>query len=402
MGFCLIAGLLLLPAMWFYLDRLGHQQSERLGHILVTQLAEQAWQPLLHQDTISLQVVVNNMVRNTDYVLRAAIFDVENQLQAQSSSGQPQPDEHSSYRHSIALENKAAGHAELTLDVAHIEEDVATLFWSLLFTWLLLSALLCVALGMVGGNISRRLSNIIAGLPTQSAPVLDDEIAQLEANIKPLLVKPQTSNASDDEDRTSLTLTICCENIQRLQAQLTQENFRHLLEDFEAVADCTVKLFAATRLPGSQNCMHLRFYCEGDKDNALLRAVSCYTAISDMVRASAPRKGTGLALCAALRATDQHPEDSQFLQDQQHELTLQKLVKTTAFAEPWQLLIQASLLENTETENSILYELLLNAEDQVLFTALGAEQQATLARQLHYIRSQLPELATPSISGVAS
>lgn len=402
MGFCLIVGLLLLPAMWFYLDRLGHQQSERLGHILVTQLAEQAWQPLLHQDTISLQVVVNNMVRNTDYVLRAAIFDVENQLQAQSSSGQQRADTHSIYRRPIALDNSAAGHAELTLDIAHLEQGVSTLFWSLLVTWLLLSALLGIALSMVGGNISRRLSNIITGLPTRSAPTFDDEITQLEANIKPLLVKSQTRDANDDEDRTSLTLTICCENVQRLQAQLTQENFRHLLRDFEAVADCTVKLFAATRLPGSQNCIHLRFYCEGDTDNALLRAVSCYVAIADTVRASVPRKGTGLTLCAALRATGDHPEDSQFLQDQQHELTLQKLVKTTTFADPWQLLIQASLLEDTDEENIINYELLPNAEDQVLYTSLGVDYQTTLAGQLHYIRSQLPELATPLVSGVAS
>ncbi|RLA46754.1 MAG: hypothetical protein DRR06_04325 [Gammaproteobacteria bacterium] len=405
-GFSLVVGLFLLPALWFYLDGLGQQQSDKLGQALVTQLADQVRQPLLHNDTISLQFVVNDLVRNTDAVLHAAVYNTEDKLQVQGASKQYREGNRASvYAHQITLENSTAGQARLTIDSATIKSDLLVLFWSTLYAWLLLSSILCIGLHFVGRRISKRLVRIISGLPTHSKSIgndeiSNDEIGQLEANIKPLLIKPlltkPESCVNDDEEILSLTLTIRCENIERLQAQLSQENYRRLLTNFDAVTDCAAKLYDAARLAGSQHCIHLRFYSNGNISNALLRAISSYLAITEILKASAPRAGAELRLCGALGETGTQTSETRFSQDHQQELALQKLVKTTALADSWQLLIQASLLDDAAHKSVFNCEPLPNAADQMLFMSLATEQQTTLTGQLTYLHSLLPELAAPS------
>ena len=428
MGFCLVVGLLILSSLWLYLDRLGQQQSDEWGQHLALQLADEAHQPMLYSDNISLQVLVNKLSNSNTQLLQASIFDVDDQLQAQSTDTQNQEDSQTSvYTSHIYVEDSIAGYVQLTIDSGAIKESLLILFWATLFTWLISSALLCVGLGLIGRNLSLRLSGLTAALPNSQEPVDQDEIDRLEASIRPLLVMPQIDQRNS-QDSASLILSICCENIQRLQAQLTQKNYHSLVKSFDAVSNCAVKLFDAERLPGSKHCINLSFSCDGDQDNALIRAASCFVAIQELVRESTPESGAGLVLCAAMCKTETLTINSQFLQDQQRELILQELVNTTAMADPWQLLIQASLVVDTvvdivvdtvadtvaeivtgvnegqspETISAVNYEVLPNAEDQVLFTSLKSNYQATLAGQLAYIRSQLPGLDNSLLNEVAS
>ena len=407
-GFCLFFGLLILSSLWIYLDRLGQQQSDDWGQHLALQLADQARQPMLYDDDISLQVLVHNLANDNTQLLHASIFDVDGKLQAQSGNiPYQQNDQTSLYTQQIIVERSSVGYVQLTVDSRAVKGKLLLLFWSALFTWLLLSVLLCLGLGLIGRNVSQRLTNITTGLPTHSDSEADDEIERLEASIKPLLVMPQIGQRNDQDD-ASLTLSICCENIQRLQAQLTQKNYHSLIRNFDTVSNCAVKLFDAARLPGSQHCIHLRFGCDGDQDNALIRAVSCFTVINELVRASTPRSGAGLTLCAAIRKTGTQTIPSQFLQDQQRERTLQELIDTTALADPGQLLVQTSLVaelrgrETPTTKSALNHDALPNAEDQVLFTSLRADYQAVLAGQLSYLRSQLPDLENSLLNEVAS
>jgi uncharacterized membrane protein affecting hemolysin expression len=416
-GFCLFFGLLILSWTWFYLDKLGQQQSDSWGQHLALQLAGQARQPMLYNDDISLQVLVNNLVDTNAQLSYASIYDVDGNLQVQSSNDQHQKNTSSSiYTHQILVEQSIAGYVQVTIDSRVAKDTLLLLFWSALIIWVLLSTLLCLGLGIIGRNLSRRLTNIAAGLPTHLEPENEDEIDRLEASIKPLLVMPQIGR-QDNQDSSSLTLSICCENIQRLQAQLTEQNYHSLLSNFDVVSNSAAKLFDAVRLSGSQHCVHLRFSCDGDQDNALIRAVSCFSAISELVKESTPESGAGLILCAAVRKTETQTMPSQVLQDQQREITLQELVHTTALADPWQLLIQAVLVtdlretemkakQNTAVKSAVKsavnYDELPNAVDQVLFTSLRSDYQTILAGQLTYIRSQLPDLANSSLSEVAS
>ncbi len=445
-------GLLTLPIIWFYLDKLGQQHSDKLGHILVEQLADQARKPILYKDKISLQVLVNRIVSNNDDVIQAAIFDVDNALLVQSShaqnNNQDRGDAQSSvYRYPIKLESSSAGLVQLSIDSAGIKSNLQALFWPVALMWLLLSALLCFGLKLIGGNLARRLTRIIGGLPSRQDPENANEIDHLEASIKPLLVKPEISD-DRDQDSGSLTLTICCENIQRLKAQLSQQNYQGLLKSFDAASDCAIKLFEGTRSPGSQHCIHLNFSCDDGQHNALLRAISCYLGISDVLRSNAPKFGSGLTLRAAIALTETSSAHSQFERDQQRENELQQLVKTTALAGPWQLLIQASLIRevmedaankteepktpqskialehgfsyetffykeadqktnkefnpgadsgaNSETRPESGPELKPDCNDQVLFKAMNPEYQDILAGQLAYLRSQLPTQITGS------
>ncbi len=429
-AFCVCFGILILSSLWLYLDRLGQQQSDKLGQHLSRALADQARQPLLYKDSISLQVLVNKFVNDSPEVLRAGIFDINDKLQTQSDSRLNLEDhDFSLYTHHITVEHSTIGYTRLWLGSENIKWPLQALFWVALLVWLLSSSLLCLGLSVMGRKLSRRLTRIVMGLPVRLHTENDDEISRLETHIKPLLVKPsidQNDDHSNDQsqDKTSLTLTICCENIQRLAAQLTQKSYHDLLIKLDTISNTTAKLYAAQRLTGSQHCLHLRFDCEGNQLNALIRAVSCYTAISEILKRITPRSGTGLILCAALghteaadlrlvnSAQDQKemgdaktpPPDSQIIQDQQRELVIERLIKTTALADPWQLLIEAELVTTeaintdsnpgdtpSDTTGSIInYEPLPNADGQVLFDCLGADYQIVLTRQLDYLYSQLP------------
>ncbi|MBV1931033.1 MAG: hypothetical protein KUG71_04885 [Porticoccaceae bacterium] len=447
----------MLPTIWLYLDKLGQQHSDKLGHIFVEQLAEQARQPMLYKDKISLQVLVNRIVSNSDDVIKAAIFDIDNALQVQSShaqnNNQDRDDAQSSvYRYQIKLENSSAGLAQLSIDSAGIKSNLQALFWSVALIWILLSALLCIGLTFVGGNLARRLTRIIGGLPSRQDPENANEIDHLEASIKPLLVKPEISDDDHHQSPGSLTLTICCENIQRLKAQLSQQNYQRLLKSFDAASDCAIKLFDGTRSPGSQHCIHLNFSCDGGQHNALLRAISCYLGITNVLRSSAPRFGSGLTLRSAIALMGTSPAHSQFERDQQRENDLQQLIKTTALAGSWQLLIPAALIKEVRTdprtrtqeaesaepktalEQAFSYEAFFykeayqetnkefvpgansetdsktNSESRpkpepyprpdsdklVVFKAMNPEYQDILAGQLAYLRSQLPTQVTGS------
>lgn len=343
----------MLPTIWFYLDKLGQQHSDKFGHILVEQLADQARQPILYEDKISLQVLVNRVVNNSDDVIKATIFDVDNALQVQSNNthnnNHLDDTQGSVYRYPIKLEGSSAGFAQLSIDSPGIKSNLQALLWPVALIWIVFSALLCFGLKLIGGSLALRLTGITSRLPNCQHPDNANEINRLEASIKPLLVKQEISD-DHSHDSGSLTLTIYCENIERLKLQLSQYNYQRLLRSIDAALDCAIKLFDGTRLPGSQGCIHLNFSCDGRSHNTLLRAISCYLGISDLLQSNAPRLGSGLTLRGAIALTGAPSAQSQFEQDQQREVDLQQLVKTTQLADSWQLLISAALITDVDTD----------------------------------------------------
>jgi uncharacterized membrane protein affecting hemolysin expression len=416
--FCLAAGLLFLPGSWFYLSWLGQNQSDQLGQLLVTQVADKSRRPLLSGDIISLQVIVNDVVSNNPLAVRAAVYDGMDNLQAQSGDDSIYKDYAvRPYRQPIILENSIAGHVQLSIDSRKVSQGFNRLFWVLFFAWLILSCALCTGIDLVGKRLSRRLLHIISGLPaysssgevtpadslpTDSAPTERDEISRLESSIKPLLVKPQIT-VKNDQDKSSFTLTMGVENIESLQAQLTRKNLSAVLIRFDLILDITATLFDAKRLPGSQNHVHFSFDCEGDKNNALIRALCFNISVNKLLILNEPT-GAGISLGSVLGSgpseTLAESEKCQFSQDRHHELTLLKLAKTTLLAGPGQLLIEASLLEG-ESNLPFDYQVLENAPDLVLFLSLNEEYQISLSAQLSYLNSQLLELGDSSISEAA-
>lgn len=425
--FCLLVGFLFLPGTHFYLAQLGQSQSDQLGHLLVAQVAEKSRRSLLNGDTISLQVIVNDVVTDNPLTLGAAIYDSENILQAQSRTDSLREDSTmSAYRQPIAQGNFIAGHVLLSLDSQKLNRGLNKLFWVAFFAWLALSSLLCTGIYLVSKRLSQRLLNIISGLPyrplsaelksndwrssdlkpADSISIKHDEISQLEFTIKPLLVKPQ-NRAKNALDNSSYTLTMNVENIASLQAQLTRENLGVVLTNFDLILNITATLFDAKRLPGSQHHVHFSFDYDGDKHNALMRAI-CFNMAINRLLISNESTGAAIILCSALGSGPEpisealtEPENCQFLQDQRYELTLHKLAEITALADPWQLLIQASLVEDA-TNLPFDYQILENATDLVLLLSLNDEYQTTLSDQLSYLNNQLQKSDSASISEVAS
>lgn len=398
LGLGVAVGVLLLPSSWFFVNNLGWHHIDQLGKILSESLAEQARQPLLHNDTVSLQVVVNNLSGDTPPLLEAAILDTDEHLQVETSNQRLLATSTPVvYTRPIYIENTIAGYARVTLEANTLLKHYRIVFWAVLVAWVTMTMGSCLVASRFGNDISRRLRKFSSGLPTTGRPDQGDEIEQLGEQIKPLLIKSTGQSADSETAGKSIALSICCENYQRLQAQLTDTNFRKLLREFDDIADSAVVLFDAQRLPGSQHCLHLRFHCDGDEQNTLLRAINCCQAINTLVREPATNQGVGLSLTAALRSCETPQNQPSLLGDQYQESVLATLVKTTELADPWQLLIQTSLVEALSQSTAIACEALPNNDDHVLLKSLGSQQQNLLNGQLSYLRSQLP-----AASGVAN
>ena len=66
--------LVLLSLLYFQLNSQTELQTELFGEAMSHQLLDQVRQPLLHQDVVSLQVVLDNLVVHTGMVAQAAVF----------------------------------------------------------------------------------------------------------------------------------------------------------------------------------------------------------------------------------------------------------------------------------------------------------------------------------------
>jgi uncharacterized membrane protein affecting hemolysin expression len=399
----LAAGLFLLPTLWLYIDWLAQKRTDQFGELLINQLAQNARQPTSRNDIISLQVLVDDTVAGSEVTAYAAILDAESNLTAQSGNkpaGRNEPD--GTYHQAIILENSIAGYVLINLDTDRINNSLYGLFWAVAGFWLVFSVVLGCIQMITGARISQRLMHVVTRLPTYSSPdsTERDEMGLLEHHIEPLLVKAPADPASAD-DLTSVTLTIRFENIERLQAHLSQKNFSRLLRNFDTICGRAVKLYDAVRLMGSKNCVHLQFSCSGEPQNALLRALCCFTAISTLAREYDIQSGAQLIFCGALGETSTRRAERVILHDLDHERSLEKLTKITTLADFWQVLVEAKLIAKLP-EDTLQFRPLENASDLILFQSFGSQLTAKFSGQLTYLRNQLQDLESADLTSAAS
>ncbi|BBT19088.1 histidine kinase [Metapseudomonas otitidis] len=191
------------------------QQADALGQSLTAQTAASATELLVSNDILSLNVLLNNLVKNP-LVAHAAIYSVDNRILAEAGSRPKQGllgETTGLYSTPITFQEVIAGHLRLSLDMQQFQQPMTISLQSMgLLSLILLALTLSLSLRL-GRHLSTPLLQLRVWLrdPDDPAPgagrqdELGDLARQLQARLVPEKPEPEPEPEPDypeleDED----------------------------------------------------------------------------------------------------------------------------------------------------------------------------------------------------------
>lgn len=190
------------------------QQAEALGTSLITQTATSATELLVSNDILSLNVLLNNLVKNP-LVAHAAIYSVDNRILAEAGSRPSQSmlgETEGLYSTPITFQEVIAGQLRISLDMQQFQQPMTISLQSMGILSLILLALTLALSMRLGRHISTPLLQLRVWLrdPDEHAPGAgrQDEIGdlarQLQGRLAPdqpeQLAQLQPSHFDDEAD----------------------------------------------------------------------------------------------------------------------------------------------------------------------------------------------------------
>jgi uncharacterized membrane protein affecting hemolysin expression len=186
------------------------QQAEALGTSLITQTATSATELLVSNDILSLNVLLNNLVKNP-LVAHAAIYSVDNRILAEAGSrpGKSMLGETEGlYSTPITFQEVIAGQLRISLDMQQFQQPMTISLQSMGILSVILLALTLSLSMRLGRHISTPLLQLRVWLrdPDDPAPGAgrQDEIGdlarQLQARLVPEKPEPQAFDEEADSD----------------------------------------------------------------------------------------------------------------------------------------------------------------------------------------------------------
>ncbi|KJS09018.1 MAG: hypothetical protein VR73_03635 [Gammaproteobacteria bacterium BRH_c0] len=383
--YTVFTGLLLTVVLKVQLWQLADEEQNALGQALVAQLVESVRQPLMDEDVISIQVILDNLVSDTPQVGRASVSTAGNRLLAQSQGQIASGEKLSQHTAPITLDNTITGQIRVELQSAGFFLRYDTLLWWTLASWGLTTLILALWLVVATLRFSRRLARINASL--LSAPAEDghhlDELTLLEKRLEPLLADGSNQQAPEHDRHCILALSLS--NLPRLRAQLNTSHFNSILNIIDQRLEQAKNLFRGVRLSAQSNAIFVQFSTLANEEEHLLHAVSCGAALMTLCRELEQDEGLPLELRLAI-APFSPPEDSRWGTDLCLEDTIEHLVELLQVANPWEMLIDRALI--TQDELSFCDTDPLSSCPAELFRGFTPQQQLTHERQVDFLRGR--------------
>lgn len=186
------------------------QQAEALGSSLITQTAASATELLVSNDILSLNVLLNNLVKNP-LVAHAAIYSVDNRILAEAGTRPSKSmlgETEGLYSTPITFQEVMAGQLRISLDMQQFEQPMTISLQSMGILSLILLALTLSLSLRLGRQISTPLMQMRVWLrdPDDYAPGANrqDEIGdlarQLQSRLAPEKPEPEPQPEFEDFD----------------------------------------------------------------------------------------------------------------------------------------------------------------------------------------------------------
>ncbi len=381
-------GIALTVFLYAQLSALSVQQQAVIGETLAAQLAQSAKSAMVHADTVSLQVVVEQLVARTPSVERASVFDLNHDLLAQSQRSIMQGRTPVAFTSSVSVEDSISGYVRIELRGHEVFSRAYAALWIALTVWLGAAVVLSAWLFKQGHRISSRLRSLYQQLPASdnSDDISNgDDLANLERRIAPLLVNVGVSDGGTP--RFACTLALHCSNLPRLKAQLSRDNFEHLLSGLDRTLDRACRLYDGKRLSSFQQSVFIRFAAATADGDQALHALLCACATLEIIRSQAQDQGVAIELSAALSTTPETRTSSTLIADLDRQEHLQQLAALLPLAGPWQILVAKPLDAHAGFVDCATFETLPNAQETARFVSFAPNQRALLDRQLIYLQA---------------
>lgn len=181
------------------------QQAEALGSSLITQTASSATELLVSNDILSLNVLLNNLVKNP-LVAHAAIYSVDNRILAEAGSRPSKSmlgETEGLYSTPITFQEVIAGQLRISLDMRQFQQPMTISLQSMGILSLILLALAMSLSLRLGRHISTPLLQLRVWLrdPDDPAPGAgrQDEIGDLARQLQARLVPEKPEPEEDPE-----------------------------------------------------------------------------------------------------------------------------------------------------------------------------------------------------------
>lgn len=284
---CFLSSSLLVLFSYYGHLQLIDQSTEAFGENLIQQLSRDASNPLVQDDKLSLQSLLNELVEGP-MVVSSTIYDIENRPIAEAGTligGH-------SFSASITFQDSIAGYAVITLDNSALQRQASLNSWKLISLAALLAALVYILGSLSAKQLSIILNDLaqVAKTPSmrrKSAHIAypgDDEILQLARAISLSATTEPANQHVPIYHQPCAIASIEFNNLGTLNPSPAINqlgNFRHQL-------GMICRLYQGQLSISRSNCFSLIFYADNNSSNYPFRALCCALLIDQWVSKEYP------------------------------------------------------------------------------------------------------------------
>lgn len=397
----LLCGALLLTALALIVVVVGLQQHQLLreqmddyGNAQARHLALAAEQPLFMQDIVSLQVIVTNGA-TANKVYQTRIRNAAQQLLAESARKSDTSEKDlQAYRAPVVLENATIGDVIVLLDKSLWRTLYMAPWRQLAALSLALAILATLAAFLVARLLTQRLRQLINSLPEVTQPSAGDELHRLEHRLAPLLTRQPTEDSTDeDETRGGPYALLACQlnNLARLRAQLSHENYQAQLQRFDRSLDRVCQLYQGERCRGRYGAALIRFNTSGREDNHLQRALYSARLIERYLAGESPASGIHLDLRLAISQGYFDREVTPLLQEQQDNDLEDRLFDILDLGTSGEILLSGDVAGHHQLEDLGESEEFSDKDAVYRWHHFSEQRQMVIDRQLQFLRKTSPD-----------
>ena len=273
---CLLLGAVLCSISLVQTKHIIAEKIESEQIVIMDQLVNVIQKPLLNNDTLSIQFILEDTTKNP-YVVSSSLFDVNGNLITRSQQKKLAPKAVNKITQNIEFENTILGNLRIELDFDEMKYMHMNIFYSTAIIWITLSVLLVAGSLKNAVDISNKIISLTKQLPGQETSSAN-EIDALISRIQPLIKTGGGSDISDNLNCNSCIFSGIIHNRKTLDDELSKENHNSLFEKLDLCVNRTLELYGGERIEGDRDS--ISFFTKSttkSRQHILISLMAAYT-----------------------------------------------------------------------------------------------------------------------------